>query len=269
LIVTYWYFYENTLTTQSLPLCNMKIYPLSEGNFTIGHDKIFHPFDEAKDNLNDRAIGSLLVEVQPFLVVAGNDVIVCDTGLGFTNDESIPQIHTNLKSIGFEPEEVTKVLMSHLHKDHAGGLVFKNTNSQYVPTFPNADIYIYRQEADFALQKGYPSYIPEEIEPILSSGQVIWLEGEEGIIDNYIKYFHSGGHSPQHIVYLIEADGEKVFFGGDEAPQLKQLKMKYVAKYDFDGKKAMELRAQYAEQGKAENWQFLFYHDIKTPTGQL
>ena len=45
--------------------------------------------------------------------------------------------------------------------------------------------------------------------------------------------------------------------------------MKYVAKYDTDGKKAMELRAQYADQGKSEHWQFLFYHDVKMPTAYL
>jgi hypothetical protein len=45
--------------------------------------------------------------------------------------------------------------------------------------------------------------------------------------------------------------------------------MKYMAKYDYDGKKAMELRAAYAAQGAQEGWEFLFYHDIKTPVARL
>ncbi|HTM67534.1 MAG TPA: hypothetical protein VL093_14505, partial [Flavipsychrobacter sp.] len=89
------------------------------------------------------------------------------------------------------------------------------------------------------------------------------------LIDNYIHYTHSGGHCPEHIVYLIDDGNDKVFFGGDEAPQLKQMKMKYIAKYDYDGKKAMNLRAQYAEQGKKEGWQFLFYHDVAKPVAKL
>ena len=89
------------------------------------------------------------------------------------------------------------------------------------------------------------------------------------MLDNYIKFTHSGGHSPEHIVFLIDDGGQKIFFGGDEAPQLKQMKIKYVAKYDYDGKKAMTLRMQYAEQGHAENWNFLFYHDVQTPVAQL
>lgn len=245
------------------------IHPLSEGVFTIGHDKEFIPFNEETDELNDRPVGSLLVEVQPFLVITKNDIIILDTGLGFRTDEGILQIHHNIRKHGYEPAQVTKVLLSHLHKDHAGCLVFTDNNGMIHTTFPNAEYYIYREEADFALKKGLPSYYPHDIEPLLATNQVRWIDGPTGTINGNITFMHSGGHCPQHIVYLIEEDNEKLFFGGDEAPQLKQLKMKYVAKYDYDGKKAMQLREQYAERGRNENWKFMFYHDVKTPISSL
>lgn len=246
-----------------------KIFPLSEGTFTIGHDKNFIPFNEEKDILEERSVGSLLVEIQPFLVDTGKDLVVLDTGLGFNNEQGELQIHANLRALGYEPEEVTKVLLSHLHKDHASGALFKNTNGMDVVTFPNASYYIYRPEADFALQKGAPSYNPLQLEPLLASQQIIWLDGETGLIDGYIRFTHSGGHCPQHIVYLIDDGTDKVFFGGDEAPQYKQVKMKYIAKYDFDGKKSMALREQYAETGRKEGWKFLFYHDVNTPISTI
>lgn len=242
-----------------------QIYPLSEGAFTVGHDKRFVPFNLDKDELTDRPVGSLLVEVQPFMVVTDRDVIVLDAGLGFHNEDGVLQIHENIRQHGYEPGQVTKVLMSHLHKDHAGGLTYTADNGIVNITFPNADHYIYRPEADFALQTGEPSYMPSEVEPLFSSSQVRWLDGEEGDIDGYIHFTHSGGHCPQHIVFLITDGDDKIFYGGDEAPQLKQVLMKYIAKYDTNGKKAMELRAQYLEQGKKEGWQFMFYHDIGTP----
>ncbi|MES2702360.1 MAG: MBL fold metallo-hydrolase [Bacteroidota bacterium] len=245
------------------------VYPLSEGVFTIGHDKQFVPFNTGTDELNDRPTGSLLVEVQPFLVVTDRDVIVFDTGLGFSNADGVLQIHDNIRSHGYEPAAVTKVLLSHLHKDHAGCLVFKDNNGLVNATFPNADYYIYRPEADYALSTGYPSYHPEDIEPLLATSQVKWIDGEKGTIDGYISYMHTGGHCPQHIVYLVDDGKDKIFFGGDEAPQLKQMKMKYVAKYDYDGKKALAVREQYAAEGKAGGWQFLFYHDVKTPVAVL
>jgi len=245
------------------------IFPLSEGVFTVGHDKQFVPFNVATDELNARPTGSLLVEVQPFLVVTARDLIVFDTGLGFTNPDGVLQIHHNIRSHGYEPASVTKVLLSHLHKDHAACLMFKDDRGLVHTTFPNAEYYIYRPEADFALKTGAPSYIVPDFEPLFSSGQVRWLDGEEGVIDGYIHFYHSGGHCPQHIVYLLDDNGHKIFYGGDEAPQLKQLKMKYIAKYDFDGKKSMMLREKYAAQGRAEGWKFLFYHDVKTPVAQL
>lgn len=245
------------------------IYPLSEGVFTIGHDKQFVPFNLETDELTDRPTGSLLVEVQPFLVVTGKDVIILDTGLGFSNSDGVLQIHDNIRQHGYEPAAVTKVLLSHLHKDHAGCLVFTDDNGLIKTTFPNADYYIYRNEAEFALKTGLPSYHPEDIEPLLATSQVKWIDGETGLIENYIRFMHSGGHCPQHIVFLIDDGKDKIFFGGDEAPQLKQMKMKYVAKYDYDGKKALALREEYAVQGHANNWQFLFYHDVKTPVSVL
>jgi len=67
----------------------------------------------------------------------------------------------------------------------------------------------------------------------------------------------------------VHDGAEKIFYGGDEAPQLKQMLTRYVARYDFDGRKAMELRQRYAEEGRAEHWKFLFYHDVKNPVAEL
>ena len=61
----------------------MKIIPLSEGAFTIDETKVFIPFDKEKDDVQQRAQGSLLVEVQPFAVITKKDILVIDTGLGF------------------------------------------------------------------------------------------------------------------------------------------------------------------------------------------
>src|ERR1700753_1618708 len=99
----------------------MQIIPLSEGAFTIDKTKRFVPFDLEKDDLQQRPVGSLLVEVQPFAIRTSEDILVLDTGLGFTQDGEL-MIHANLRKAGIDPANVTKVLMSHLHKDHAGGI---------------------------------------------------------------------------------------------------------------------------------------------------
>ena len=247
----------------------MKIIPLSEGAFTIDATKKFIPFDTAKDNLQQRTKGSLLVEVQPFAVITSHDIIIVDTGLGFSNPDGTLQIHQNLLNNGIGAMEVTKVLLSHLHKDHSGGIAIEdNILQKQFLSFPNATYYVNKDEFDFAIAKGSPSYTPDEFKILNEADNVVFTKGD-GTLDGYIHYKVTGAHCPFHQVFFIEEDGQKIFFGGDVAPQLQQMKNRFIAKYDFDGKKCMELRQQWWQQGKEEKWTFLFYHDIKTPVYQF
>lgn len=239
----------------------MKIIPLSEGSFTIDSTKQFLPFDENTEVLTDRPTGSLLVEVQPFVVITKKDIIVLDTGLGFEINGT-PQLHLNLLQAGIQPSSVTKVLLTHLHKDHAGGVGQEREGLGSRLSFVNATYYVQQKELQFAFEKGFPSFITEELECLHNNEQLV-LTNDEGWIDDYIEFRISGGHSPFHQVFWIRENGETVFYGGDEAPQLKQMKNRFVAKYDYDGKKAMELRRQWWEEGQQQRWTFLFYHDVK------
>jgi glyoxylase-like metal-dependent hydrolase (beta-lactamase superfamily II) len=254
----------------------MQIIPLSEGAFTIDKTKRFVPFDTEKDDLQSRPVGSLLVEVQPFAIVTSDDILVIDTGLGYEKG-GVLQIHRNLLDAGIDPAKVTKVLMSHLHKDHAGGICGDRSSEPVGATglsggpaatrglsFPNATYYVQRRELEYAFEKGPTSYIPEELEILKTAPQVSFLDGD-GVIDGYIKYEITGAHCPWHQVFWIVDSGETAFFGGDVAPQLQSMKSRFVAKYDYDGRKAMELRQEWWEKGQAEGWNFLFYHDVKTP----
>jgi glyoxylase-like metal-dependent hydrolase (beta-lactamase superfamily II) len=241
----------------------MKIIPLSEGTFTIDKTKVFVPFEIEKDNLQNRTAGSLLVEIQPFAIVTSKDVLLIDTGLGFTRNNKM-QIYENLQANNINYSQVTKVLLSHLHKDHAGGVSIKDKLGHYSLAFPNATYYVQKKEVDYAFEVGFPSYMVDEIGVLVDHPKVILLDGS-GEIDGYIHYEISGGHSPYHQAFWIYENGETVFFGGDDAPQLQQMKSKFVAKYDYDGKKSMQLRQKWWQQGHDDKWKFLFYHDIKAP----
>ena len=154
--------------------------------------------------------------------------------------------------------------MTHLHKDHAGGVGVERDGLGGRLTFPNATYYVQRKELEFAFHKGFPSYITEELECLRNNPQVQLLDGD-GVLNSYIKYQVTGAHCPFHQVFWIVDGGKTVFFGGDDAPQLHQMKSRFVAKYDYDGKKCMELRQQWWKKGNEEGWTFLFYHDTKTP----
>lgn len=244
----------------------MKIIPLSEGAFTIDRSKKFVPFDVDNDDLQQRSKGSILVEIQPFAVITSRDIIVLDTGLGLSDNEGQLQIHKNLAANGINPGDVTKVLLSHLHKDHAGGIAYPNKK---VVSFENADYYVNKEEWHFAQQPDVStSYVTSNFLLLEKYRRLNFVEGE-GVIDGYIHHKVTGAHCPFHQAFSIKEDNELLFFGGDVAPQLHQMKSRFKAKYDADGELAMKLRQEWWKQGNEENWTFMFYHDIKYPVYPL
>ncbi len=249
-------------------MIDAQIFPLNEGYYTIGFDKIFYPFDIERDVLEERSRGSLLVEIQPFLIKTSQRNILLDAGLGFPNPETGQlKILDNLAEHNLQADDITDVVMSHLHKDHAGGFFYEE-NDELVLTFKNATFHINRNEYTFATDVANGlSYDVEILKKLDEQAVIQWFEG--GRILDFIDYKEDGGHCPYHTSLLIHTNQGKYFFGGDVAPQLKQLKFRYIAKYDFDGKRSQELRSEYAQIGKQEGWTFLFYHDVNLPMAKL
>jgi glyoxylase-like metal-dependent hydrolase (beta-lactamase superfamily II) len=244
----------------------MKIYPLNEGSYSVDATKKFIPFNPETDNFRDRP-GSLFIHVNPFLVETASELIVLDTGLGYKDTRDELNIHQHIRNNGFDPEEVSLVLMSHLHYDHSGGLAVER-GGKLIPSFPNARHVIQQKEWEFALTGKSTSYHKEIFEALNGKVDLDLVNGS-GILQPGIRYELSGGHSPYHQVFWIESEGGKCFYGGDELPEPEQLIRKFVAKYDYDGKKAMRLREEYGKIAAEERWICLFYHAKSAPVGKV
>jgi glyoxylase-like metal-dependent hydrolase (beta-lactamase superfamily II) len=235
----------------------LKATALYEGSYSVDVSKKFMPFDPALHQVKDRP-ASLFIYVQPFLIHTNTQLIVVDTGLGYKNAQGKLIIHENIRKAGFLPEDVSLVLMSHLHFDHAGGMIFEEDGKMQL-SFPNAEYVIQRGEWETAYSKPSKSYKTEIFDVLQRSGSVHFVEGS-GILNDQISYEITGGHSEFHQVFLINEGSETVFYGGDVLPEPEQLLRKFMAKYDFDGRRAMELRREYGERAAKENWTCLFYH---------
>lgn len=235
-------------------------YALNEGSYSVDASKKFIPFDPLVDQPKDRP-ASLFVYVQPFLLDTGHELIVLDTGLGYADENGELFIHKHIREKGYDPRDVSKVLMSHLHFDHAGGMLHE-VQGKWELSFPGADYFVQEKELETALTRPSKSYHAEMLEALRRSGGLQLINGN-GAIDSMIHYELTGAHSEYHQVFRIDTGEQVFFFGGDVMPEAIQVQRKFMAKYDFDGRKAMELREEYGRQAAEQNWYCLMYHDKK------
>jgi glyoxylase-like metal-dependent hydrolase (beta-lactamase superfamily II) len=243
-----------------------KVFALDEGSYSVAAEKKFIPFDVERDNPKDRP-ASIFVHVKPFLIEHGSQLILLDTGLGYQFPDGDLFIHKAIQNKGYNPKDVTHVLISHLHFDHAGGLMYEE-NGRFVPSFPDADYYIYQKEWEYANAKQSLSYKAEMFSDLRSfSGLHLIQDGEQ--ITPEIRFEETGAHSQHHGVFYFDFEDQAYFFGGDVLPEPQQLVRNYIAKYDLDGRKAMELRKAYGEMAIAENRICLFYHANKGAIGKV
>ncbi|MGF1923884.1 MAG: MBL fold metallo-hydrolase [Bacteroidia bacterium] len=236
---------------------SMQVFTLHEGSYSVDSTKKFIPFDPIIDNPKDRP-ASLFIHVQPFLVKLDNQLILLDTGLGYSNAEGELHLHNNIKNAGFDPKDIDLVLMSHLHFDHSGGMVH-HIGEKMELSFPNATYVVQRGEWETAFTSTSSSYHTEIFEFLQRNAQLSFVEGS-GHLTDQISYELTGAHCPYHQVFLIVDEGDQVFFGGDVLPEPEELIRKFIAKYDFDGRKAMELRDEFGKKAVEGRWKCLFYH---------
>ncbi|MFP3831357.1 MBL fold metallo-hydrolase [Chryseobacterium sp. SIMBA_028] len=240
-------------------ICSMKIIPLKEGNFSTSKTKDFTLLTDE----NFDTIAGIKMSVQPFLIITENDCILLDAGIGWENEDGISVVSTLLERESIRPEQITKLFLSHLHKDHIEGAV-KLTDHGYEPTFPNAEIYIQKRELNFAMEnKGNPSFDFEVLENLIQLPNIIWMNDDKGQINDEIFYEVVGGHTPFMQVFWIKENEETAFYGADDLPQASYLKYHLAYKSDFDGRKAMELRLEWEKKARENHWKILLYHDLE------
>lgn len=241
----------------------MKIIPIKEGNFIADQSKNFKILEGNQDSKG------IKMSIQPFLIITENDYILLDTGVGWKNNEGELIINEVLEKENIQNTQITKVLLSHLHKDHINGTLVR-TDSGFESNFPNAKIYIQKRELDFAFESlGNPSFDFEILEALIQQPNIVWMDDDQGKINNEIYYEVVGGHTPFLQVFKIVENNEIAFYGADNLPQESYLKYHVTYKSDFDGKKAMQLRIKWQKEAIENNWKILLYHDLEKSILQL
>jgi glyoxylase-like metal-dependent hydrolase (beta-lactamase superfamily II) len=254
----------------------MQIFTIDAGNFLCDGGGIFGGVPkllwERQIKANNRNLIQLAMRC--LLVVEGKRKVLIETGAGeklsskFIENNGIDNPHLLIDSLhlaGFNPEDITDVLHTHLHWDHCGGGTKFNDNKDVVATFPNATYHCAKSQWENALNpnpREGDAYFEKDFLPLRDNGQLNFIETEEELFPGFeLRIFN--GHTPGMIVPLIKYRGRKIAYITDLTPLTSNVPLKWISAYDLFPVTSMEEKAIFLREAFEKNYLLYFEHDRK------
>src|SRR5437763_1663790 len=244
-------------------------YFLDGGNFFGIVPKVLWQKRAQPDDLN-----RLVVGLNSVLVRSAGKTVLIETGIGNKLGEKMARnfspkakLLENLRAAGCGPEQVDVVINSHLHFDHCGWNTVRNEAGKIVATFPNATYYAPRGEWEVAKlqrERDAVSYISDNYDPLVSSGQMKLLEGEETILPG-ISVENYPGHTRAMIAIHLESEGKHACYISDLIPTTNHLDLTWGMSFDLFPLETIENKKRFYARAIPEKWLVIFTHDHKIP----
>ena len=226
------------------------------------------------------------VQMRSLLIQSSAGLILVDTGQGdkltakerriFGMEDSNQRLEADLRRVGFGPEDVDIVLMTHLHGDHAGGCTHwsdpGDPESEAVPSFPNARYLIQRlemAEAAFPNERTRGTYFANNWEPLRRSGQLELVDGDQSLAIG-VRSVTVPGHTGSIQAVWVEDAGESLLFLGDACSWAAHLdRLAWVPSFDLEPMRSIEGKRSLRRQAEEKNALLVFQHDGQVVTGRL
>lgn len=258
----------------------MRLYPIESGNFKLDGGAMFgvvpkslwnrtNPADQ--NNMIDMAARCLLIE-------DGERLILIDNGMGNKQPDKFfgyyylwgdHSLDGSLKQYGFHRDDITDVFLTHLHFDHCGGSIQWNKDrSGYEPAFKNAHYWSNKGHWEWAVHpnpREKASFLKENILPIQESGQLQFLQKEEGALlkgtELGFDVFFADGHTEKQMIPILKYQGKTLVFMADLLPTVGHIPLPYVMGYDTRPLLTLEEKRSFLDLA-ADNEYYLFLeHD--------
>ncbi|MGB7603806.1 MAG: MBL fold metallo-hydrolase [Candidatus Sulfotelmatobacter sp.] len=258
-----------TLGNFELSIFSDGTYPLDGGAFFGVIPKVMwsRKVDADERNYVQAGLNSLLIRT-------GKQNILVETGMGNKLSERMIKFYgqpakllANLAAAGIAPEDIDIVINTHLHFDHCGWNTVRGKDGNIVPTFPRAKYYAPEGEWQYARkpsERDSISYIPDNYDPLVQSGQMTLLKGGEEIVPGVsVRTFP--GHTAHMQAVIVESGGRTACYISDLMPTTAHTDTTWGMAFDLYPLQTIESKKQYYAQGIPEKWLTVFTHDAKMP----
>jgi glyoxylase-like metal-dependent hydrolase (beta-lactamase superfamily II) len=262
-----------TLGDFELSIFSDGTYPLDGGAFFGVIPKSMWSRKAAADEKNyvTAGLNSLLIRTEH--PRTGKQTVLVETGMGNKLSERMvkfygqpAQLLANLAASGVAPEDIDIVINTHLHFDHCGWNTVRK-EGKIVPTFPKAKYYAPEGEWQYARkpsERDAISYIPDNYDPLVQSGQMTLLKGGEEIVPGIsVKTFP--GHTANMQAVIVESAGRTACYISDLIPTTAHIDLTWGMAFDLYPLQTIESRKQYYAKAIPEKWLTVFTHDAKVP----
>jgi glyoxylase-like metal-dependent hydrolase (beta-lactamase superfamily II) len=205
------------------------------------------------------------------LLISDDKKILIDTGMGNKWDDKSKNIYDidpklklelALELKGIKADEITDVLLTHLHFDHTGGST-KRENEKLIPAFPNAKYFVQKKNFEWAMKpsdRDKGSYIKENFEPLMKEGVLNLIDGEIDFDEN-ISFRIINGHTFGQQMIKISDSSNTLLYVADLLPFVSQIKIPYMMGYDLQPLVTVDEKKKYLKLAADENWKLYFGHD--------
>jgi glyoxylase-like metal-dependent hydrolase (beta-lactamase superfamily II) len=208
------------------------------------------------------------------LIRTGKKNVLVETGMGNKLSERMIKFYgqpsellRNLNAAGVAQEDIDIVINTHLHFDHCGWNTVRDKDAKIIPTFPRAKYYAPEGEWQYARrpsERDAISYISENYDPLVESGQMTLLKGGEEIVPGVsVKTFP--GHTAHMQAVIVESAGRTACYISDLIPTTAHIDLTWGMSFDLYPLQTIESKKQYYARAITEKWLTVFTHDPKVP----
>lgn len=213
------------------------------------------------------------------LVKEGNRLLLVDNGMGNKQDAKFfghyylhgtESLDTSLAQLGFHRDDITDVLLTHLHFDHCGGSIMRQ-GDKLVPAFKNARFWSNRKHWDWAVNpnaREKASFLKDNILPIQESGQLHWVEDVDEVFPG-MKLEMVSGHTESMMLPLFTYKGRPLLYMADLLPSAAHIPLPYVMAYDTRPLLTLDEKKRILEWCLSNNALLFFEHDKDVACGTL